>query len=88
LLCVLLAIALAAGIPLLARTAFGRSAAEAEAYDDVYYIALLTGRDANAALRKAHYRTDLLMNELGMTRSEATALAVRSVIWGAGNLCS
>jgi uncharacterized membrane protein len=78
---------LGGGIPLLAETAFSRPAAETASYETVYYTALLTGRDSNAALRKAHFRTRLLMSELGMTRSEATALAVRSVIWGAGNLC-
>jgi len=87
LLCVAVITILGAGIPLLAETDFRRSAAETASYEAVYYTALLRGHDSNAALRKAHFRTRLLMNELGMTRSEATALAVRSVIWGAGNLC-
>jgi hypothetical protein len=62
-------------------------AAEAVAYDTVYYTTLLSGRDADAAVRKAHFLTDTMMREFGMTRAEATAYVARSMVWRDGSLC-
>jgi hypothetical protein len=81
-------IVLAAEAVLLLRTNFKPRSAEADAYESVYYTAFLTGRSTDAALRKVHYRTELLMKELGMTESQAAAEAARSMIWSAGDLCA
>ena len=81
-------IVIVAEAPLHIGAMFTRHTAETDAYDRVYYTALLTGRSTDAALRKAQFRTDLLMREFGMTRSEAAAQAAQSMIWSAGNLCS
>ena len=82
-----LTITLAAGVvPQVAR-ALNRHAAEAAAYDSVYYTALLSGRDAGAAVRKAHYLTGTMMQEFGVTRAEAAAYVARSMVWRNGSLC-
>lgn len=65
-----------------------RTTSDTEAFDSVYYNALLTGRDADAALRKAHYLTGSLMQHFGMTRSEAAAEVARTMITRSGALCS
>jgi hypothetical protein len=61
--------------------------AETEAFDSVYYTALLSGRDPNAALRKADFTANLLMTQFGMTRSNAVAEVVKFMIWRSGRLC-
>jgi hypothetical protein len=82
-----LTIMLAAGILPQVGRALDRHAAEAAAYDSVYYAALLSGRDADAAVRKAHYLTGTMMEALGMTRAEAAAYVARSMVWRNGSLC-
>jgi len=67
--------------------ALNQHTAETAAYDSVYYIALLSGRDADAALRKAQYLTGTMMQEFGMTRAEAAAYVARSMVWRNGSLC-
>jgi len=79
--------ALAAGVLPQAVRALHRNAAETAAYDSVYYTALLSGRDADAALRKAHYLTGTMMREFGMTRTEAAAYVAGSMLWRNGKLC-
>ena len=55
-----LVVALAVGIPLAVDIALSRAGgAETEAFDSVYYTALLSGRDPNAALRKADFTANL-----------------------------
>jgi hypothetical protein len=82
-----LTLTLAAGVlPQIAR-ALNQHTEETAAYDSVYYTALLSGRDADAALRKAHYLTGTMMQEFGMTRAEATAYVARSMVWRNGSLC-
>ena len=78
---------LAAGVLPQVGRALSRHAAAAAPYDSVYYAALLSGRDADAAVRKAHYLTGTMMQKLGMTRAEATAYVVRSMVWRNGSLC-
>jgi hypothetical protein len=78
---------LAAGVLPQVGRALSRHVAEAAAYDSVYYSALLSGRDAEAAVRKAHYLTGTMMQEFGMTRAEATAYVVRSMVRRNGSLC-
>jgi hypothetical protein len=62
--------------------------ADVGVFDSVYYNALLSGRDADAALRKAHYLTGSLMRHFGMTRSEAASEVARTMIMRSGLLCS
>lgn len=78
---------LAAASFLAFRATHDAQTAEAAAYDSVYYTALLSGRDADAAARKAHYLTATIMREFGMTRTEAAAYVVRSMVWRNGSLC-
>jgi hypothetical protein len=82
-----LTVTLGAGaLPQIAR-ALNHHTEETAAYDSVYYTALLSGRDAGAALRKAHYLTGTMMQEFGMTRAEAAAYVARSMVWRNGSLC-
>ena len=80
-------IAVAIGIPSNSNIAQNGSTAEIQAFDRIYYTALLAGRDPEAALRKAHYTTNLLMKQFGMTRSEATMDVARFMVWRTGQLC-
>ena len=83
-----LVVALAVGIPLAVDIALSRAGgAETEAFDSVYYTALLSGRDPNAALRKADFTANLLMTQFGMTRSKAVAEVAKFMIWRSGRLC-
>ncbi len=61
--------------------------AESEAFSAVYYAALLSGQDADAAVRKAHFRADILVKQFGMARSDAAAEVARSMIMRTGGLC-
>lgn len=81
-------LAFAAGTLLPVAVAPARPAADAEAFDNIYYNALLSGRDADAALRKAHYLTGSLMQHFGMTRSDAAAEVARTMIMRSGALCA
>jgi hypothetical protein len=62
--------------------------AEAVVFENIYYNALLSGRDADAALRKAHYLTGSLTQHFGMTRSEAATEVARTMVMRGGLLCS
>jgi hypothetical protein len=79
---------LAAGFLLSVGSTLGRpTAAETEAFDSIYYAALLSGRDPDAAVRKARYTAGTLMKQFGMTRPEAAAEVARFAIWRSGRLC-
>jgi hypothetical protein len=80
-------VAVAAGVLPSVAIAVSRSAAEADAFNSVYHAASLSGRDANAAVRKAHFRTELLVKEFGMTRSDAAVEVARNMILRVGGLC-
>ncbi|HEY2616379.1 MAG TPA: hypothetical protein VGI78_03475 [Acetobacteraceae bacterium] len=82
-----LMMALAAGIPTSGRIALNRPSADLAALDSVYYSALLSGRDPDAAVRKARFRTNLLVQDLGMTRSAAAADIARFMLRRGGTLC-
>jgi hypothetical protein len=82
-----LTITLAAGVLPQVGRALTRHTEETAAYDSVYYTALLSGRDADAALRKAQYLTGTMMQEFGMTRAAAAAYVARSMVWRDGSLC-
>lgn len=64
-----------------------RPSAELAALDSVYYGALLSGRDPDAAVHKARFRTGVLMRDLGMTRSAAAADIARFMLRRGGTLC-
>ena len=82
-----LIVAVAAGVLPSVAIAVSRSVAETDAFNSVYYAALLSGRDADAAVRKAHFRTELLMKEFGMSRPDAAVEVARTMILSVGNLC-
>ena len=58
-----------------------------EAFRAVYVAAELSGRDPDAALGKAQFRTGILVRDLGMERSEAAAEVARSLILRIDRLC-
>ncbi len=80
--------ALVSGIVLTPEHTPGGETAEAGVFENIYYNALLSGRDADAALRKAHYLTGSLMQRFGMTRSEAATEVARTMVLRSGLLCS
>jgi hypothetical protein len=73
-------------LPPVAR-ALHQHAEEDDAYDSVYYTALLTGHDPHAAVVKAHYLTGTMMREFGMTQPQAAAYVARSMVWRSNGLC-
>ena len=78
----------AAGILLSMESTLGQpTAAETKALDSIYYAALFSGRDPDAAVRKARYTAGTLMKQFGMTRPEAVAEIARFAIWRSGRLC-
>lgn len=86
--CAAVLLAFAAGTLLPVGTTPARPTAAAAAFDSIYYNALLSGRDTDAAMRKAHYLTGSLMQHFGMTRSEAAAEVARTMIMRSGALCA
>ena len=83
----MLMLAVAAGIPSASGIAVGGPTAETEAFDRIYYSALLSGRDPQAALRKARFTADLLVRQFHMTGTEAAAEVARSMISRSGGMC-
>ena len=71
-----------------ARAAFAPQSVAAQMFQDVYYAAVFTGRKPDLTVRKARFRTELMMRELGMTRDKAAAYVARIMIEQAGGLCS
>jgi hypothetical protein len=86
--CATLLMALVLGMILPVGIAPASTTADAKVFDNIYYNALLSGRDPDAALRKAHYLTGSLMQHFGMTRSAAAAEIARTMIMRSGALCS
>jgi hypothetical protein len=82
-----LVVGLAVGMPLAVDIALSRADAETEAFDSVYYTALLSGRDPDAALRKAHFTTSILTKQFGMPRFKAAAEVAKFMISRSGRLC-
>ena len=83
----MLMFAVATGIRSASDIAGGRTTAETDAFDRIYYSALLSGRDPQAALRKAQFTADLLVKQFHMTGTEAAAEVAQFMIWRAGGLC-
>ncbi len=81
-----LIVAIGAGMPASGAVTPGR-AAEWAALDSVYYTALLSGRDPDAAVRKARFNMETLARDLGMTRSAAASDATRFLLRRGGTLC-
>jgi hypothetical protein len=71
-----------------AASALREQAAEAQAFHAVTLAAALSGRDPDAALRKARFTASLLAREFGMTRAEAAAEVARFMIVRGGRLCN
>jgi hypothetical protein len=79
--------ALVAALLLAAAVLIFQPTAETEAYRSVYYAAQLSGRDPDAAVRKARFRAGILVKQFGMSRSDAAADIARFMIVNAGNPC-
>ena len=65
----------------------GLHAAHREVFDRVYVAAFLAGRDPDAAVRKARHLTDVLEQDLGISRSAASAQVADFLVKGSGRLC-
>jgi hypothetical protein len=81
---VMLIVVLGAGVPASAITS---ASPEAKALNGVDFSALLSGRDPNAAVRKARFSAHILMHDLGMTRSAALADVTQFALRRRGVLC-
>jgi hypothetical protein len=64
---------LAAGVLLAPASGNDGPSSETEAFESIYYTQLLSGRDPEAALRKAHFTAGILIKQFGKSRSEAAA---------------
>jgi hypothetical protein len=84
---VTLMIALVGGSLLIVDNAFSRPNGKADAFDSIYYTALLSGRDPDAARRKAHFTARILTEQFGMSRSNEAAEVAKFMIWRSGRLC-
>jgi hypothetical protein len=82
---VMLIVVLGAGVP--ASATITSASPEAKALNSVYFTALLSGRDPDAAVRKARYSARILMHGLGMTRSAALADVTQFALRRGGVLC-
>src|ERR1700722_12431625 len=82
-----LAITLAVSVAAWAGAVARERATEAAAYEAVYLAATLSHRDPDAAVRKARWRTDALVEDLGMARGQAAAEVARFLILRGGGLC-
>jgi len=70
------------------RAAFAPPSRAAQMFDDVRYAALFAGHDPAAAVRKARFRTRLMMRTFAMTRDQAATYVARLMIGHSGSLCS
>lgn len=82
-----LAITLGVSIGAWAGAAARERAAEATAYKAVYIAAMLSHHDPDAAVRKARWTTDGMVENFGMARGEAAAEVARFLILHGGGLC-
>jgi hypothetical protein len=82
---VMLIVVLGAGVP--ASATITSASPEAKALNSVYFSALLSGRNPNAAVRKARFSAHILMHDLGMTRSAALADVTQFALRCRGVLC-
>jgi hypothetical protein len=82
---VILVVVLGAGVP--ASATITSPSPEAMALNRVYFTALLSGRDPDAAVRKARYTAQILMQNLGMPRSAALADVTQFALRRGGVLC-
>ena len=82
---VMLIVVLGAGVP--ASATITPPSPEAIALNSVYFTALLSGRDPDAAVRRVHHSTQVLMHDLGMTRSAALADVTQFALRRGGVLC-
>jgi hypothetical protein len=84
---VVLIVALSAGVTASADIASAPPSPESQALNSVYFMALLAGRDPDAAVRKARFTVRVLMKDLGMSRAAAVTDATRFTLRRGGALC-
>jgi hypothetical protein len=84
---VVLAITLALSIGAWAGEVARERATEAAAYRTVYMAALLSHHDPDAAVRKARWTTDAMVENFSMARGQAAAEVARFLILRGGGLC-
>lgn len=84
---VVLIVALSAGMTASADITSASPSPESHALNSVYFTALLTGRDPDAAVRKARFTMRVLMQDLGMARSAAVTDVTRLILLRGGTLC-
>jgi hypothetical protein len=84
---IMLAVAIGA-VALAARTVFAPPSGAQQMFEDIRYAAIFTGRDSDAAVRKAKLRVHLLMRDFGMSRTRAAEYVARVMIEQSGGLCS
>ncbi len=84
---VVLAVALG-GATLASRTVFEPPSATQQMFEDIRYAAMFTGRDPDAAVRKAKLRVNLLMRDFGMSEDRAAEYVARIMLEQSGGLCS
>jgi tetrahydromethanopterin S-methyltransferase subunit F len=76
------------GAGLALRTVFEPPPAAQQMFEDIRYVAMFTGRDPDAAVRKAKLRVNLLMRDFGMSESRAAEYVARIMLEQSGGLCS
>lgn len=82
-----LIVALGGTVPATSVTTPAQPPVELVALDSAYYTALLSGRDPDAAVRKARFTIGVLTRDLGMARPDAAAYVARFVRRRSGTLC-
>jgi hypothetical protein len=82
-----LIVAMSAGMSASATVTSRSPSLEATALNSVYFTALLTGRDPDAAVRKARFGIRVLMHQLGVPHSAALADETRFLLRRSGTLC-
>lgn len=75
-------------VGLAARAAFAPPSGAQQMFEDIRYMAMFTGRDSDAAVRKAKLRVHLLMQDFGISRTRAAEYVARIMIEQSGGLCS
>jgi tetrahydromethanopterin S-methyltransferase subunit F len=76
------------GAGLAARAVFEPPSDAQQMFEDIRYAAMFTGRDPDAAVRKAKLRVNLLVKDFGMSRSRAAEYVARILLEQSGGLCS
>jgi hypothetical protein len=78
---------LAAGVLLAPASGNDGPSSETEAFESIYYTQLLSGRDPEAALRKAHFYGGYPHQAVRQVEIRSRSRCRKFMIWRAGNLC-